>query len=478
MGMVGKNGESAGIPADNGLGTEALGHLLLRLALPSILAQVVNLLYNLVDRVFVGRIPDTGALALAGVGVAFPVIMFISAFASLVGMGGAPRASMAMGRGDRETAERILGSALVFLLVTGVLLFVLFFVSRRPLLHFLGASSDTIGFAEEYLTVYLFGTLSVQLTLGLNQYVSCQGFAKVAMATVCIGAVLNIVLDPLFIYCLDMGCKGAALATICSQSVSAVWIFCFFFGRRSILRLRRAYLRLDRRILLPVLALGMGPFILQSTECLVPLTLNAGMQYYGNDAYVSAMTILFVIAEMLFLPVDGLCQGAVPIMSYNFGAGNAQRVSGAFRLMAWWASALTFAGTAVVLLFPRPFIALFTSDTEVVRISAHGARLYMAGMLFSGIQLAIQRTFLALGQAKLAMCVALLRKLVLLIPLALLLPRMGFGTDGLFVSESVADVLSVAASIVLFVFHRRRLFVPASQSVQAEKSCRGDARND
>ncbi len=457
-GMDETSSKTAGNPADNGLGTEALGCLLLRLAVPSILAQMVNLLYNLVDRVFVGRIPDTGSLALAGIGVAFPVIMFISAFAGLAGMGGAPRASMAMGRGDNEEAERILGSALVFLILTGGLLSLLFLAVRRPLLHALGASPNTIEFADEYLTVYLFGTVAVQLTLGLNQYISCQGFAREAMTTVCIGAVLNIILDPVFIYWLDMGCKGAALATICSQSVSAVWIFCFFFGRRSMLRLRRAFLRLDRRVLLPVLALGMGPFILQSTECLVPLTLNAGMQQYGNDAYVSAMTILFVLAEVLFLPVDGLCQGAVPIMSYNYGAGHTQRVSGAFRLMVWWAFATAFAGTAVILLFPSPFIGLFTDDAEIARIGVHGARLYMAGMLFSGIQLAIQRTFLALGQAKLAMSIALLRKLVLLIPLALLLPRLGFGTDGLFVSESVADMLSVTASIALFARYRRRLF--------------------
>ena len=314
------------------LATKPLGRLLLRFAIPSIFAQIVNLLYNIVDRIFVGRIPEIGPLALAGLGVAFPIILIISSFSFLAGMGGAPLASIAMGRGDNAKAERILGSACVFLLVMSVVLTVLCFWAMRPMLLMFGASEQTIGYAVDYFSLYLLGTPAVQLSLGLNYYISCQGFAKTSMMTVLIGAALNIILDPIFIYGLDMGCKGAALATICSQAVSAVWIFAFFFGKRTILHFRRQYLRLDLKELVPVILLGLSPFFVQVTDCIVPLVMNAGMQQYGNDYYVGTMTVMFSIEQLLRLPADGLCQGAVPIMSYNYGAGKPERVKKTFFL--------------------------------------------------------------------------------------------------------------------------------------------------
>ena len=293
-------------------------------------AQIVNLLYNIVDRIFVGRIPEIGPLALAGLGVAFPIILIISSFSFLAGMGGAPLASIAMGRGDNAKAERILGSACVFLLAMSVVLTVLCFWAMRPMLLMFGASEQTIGYAVDYFSLYLLGTPAVQLSLGLNYYISCQGFAKTSMMTVLIGAALNIILDPIFIYGLDMGCKGAALATICSQAVSAVWIFAFFFGKRTILHFRRQYLRLDLKELVPVILLGLSPFFVQVTDCIVPLVMNAGMQQYGNDYYVGTMTVMFSIEQLLRLPADGLQPGAVPIMSYNLRRGQTERVKKTF----------------------------------------------------------------------------------------------------------------------------------------------------
>ena len=328
----------------------------MRFAVPSILAQIVNLLYNIVDRIFVGRIPDIGPLALAGLGVSFPIILIISAFSFLAGMGGAPLASIAMGRGDYAKAERIVGASCIFLLLMSFVLAGLCFLTMRPMLLMFGASEQTIGYAMDYFSLYLLGTPAVQLSLGLNYYISCQGFAKTSMMTVLIGAALNIILDPIFIYGFGMGCKGAALATICSQTVSAVWIFAFFFGKRTLLRFRRRYLRLDFKELTPVILLGLSPFFVQVTDCIVPLVMNAQMQHYGNDYYVSTMTVLFSIEQLLRLPVDGLCQGAVPIMSYNYGAGKPERVRKTYFLILTFSFAFTSLCSWLILLFPQVFI--------------------------------------------------------------------------------------------------------------------------
>ena len=439
------------------LGTMPLGRLMFQLAVPTVFAQIVNLLYNLVDRIYVGRIPGEGSMALAGLGVTFPVIMLISAFAALVGQGGAPRASICMGQKDMEGAERILGSSTAFLIVLSLVLSVVFMAVKEPLLMMFGASETTIPYANEYLGIYLLGTIAVQIALGLNQFVTCQGFARTGMMTVLIGAVLNIILDPILIFGFDMGVSGAAVATVFSQAVSALWVFWFLCSKKSIIRIRRKYLRLDKKALGPVLLLGVSPFIMQATECLVQLTFNTGMQTYGNDYYVGAMTVIFSLSQMIFLPVQGISQGAAPIISYNFGAGNIKRVKDAFRLLLICALLFTLVSAGLFVLVPGVFVALFSSDPQIQEIASFGMRIYFAGFTIFGAQLACQQTFLALGEAKISMFLALLRKVILLIPLALLLPKLGLGTTGLFLAEPISDVLAVAATVTMFRLNISRI---------------------
>lgn len=455
--MSGKTVQAKDEQKENKLGTAPLGRLMVSLAVPTILAQIVNLLYNMVDRMYVGRIPEAGSMALAGLGVSFPIIMLISAFAALVGMGGAPQAAICLGKKDQDGAERILGSAIAFLTVLAIALSVFFYIVKEPLLMAFGASENTIPYANEYLGIYLLGTISVQFALGLNQFITCQGFSKIGMMTVMIGAVLNIVLDPILIFGMEMGVRGAALATVVSQTVSAVWVLIFLCGKKSILKVRREYLRMDWKTLAPVLALGVSPFIMQSTECLVQLTFNSGMQRYGNDYYVSAMTILFSVMQFLFLPLQGLSQGATPIISYNYGAGNRERVQKAFRLLLFTALAFSLCCTGLTLLFPQLFVAIFTTDQETMRIGVYGLRIYMFGFLFFGAQSACQQTFVALGQAKISMFLALLRKVVLLIPLAIILPKLGLGTNGLFIAEPVSDMLAIATTSTLFALNFKKI---------------------
>ncbi len=446
---------------NNPLATAPLGPLMVQLAVPTVFAQIVNLLYNMVDRIYVGRIPETGTYALAGLGVSFPIILLISAFASLVGMGGAPQAGIAMGKKDNQRAEEILGNSVLCIILLSFCLCGIFFAVKEPILMMFGASETTLPFANQYLGIYLLGTVSVQVALGLNQFISCQGFAKTSMMTVLIGAVSNIILDPIFIYGFRMGVSGAALATIISQSISAVWVLLFLMGKKSLIRIRPKYLRLDPKILLPVLALGISPFIMQSTECLVQLTFNTGMQKYGNDYYVGAMTILFSVTQMLFLPIQGLAQGATPIISYNFGAGNAGRVRRTFKLMFIASVAFSFCATSIILLFPKPFISLFSGDPEIIRIGSYGIRIYAFGFLIFGAQCACQQTFLALGQAKISMFLALLRKVILLIPLALILPAIGnLGVNGLFIAEPISDVLAVLTTVTMFALNVKKILAP------------------
>ena len=349
--------------------------------------------------------------------------------------------------------KRILGSACVFLLAMSVVLTVLCFWAMRPMLLMFGASEQTIGYAVDYFSLYLLGTPAVQLSLGLNYYISCQGFAKTSMMTVLIGAALNIILDPIFIYGLDMGCKGAALATICSQAVSAVWIFAFFFGKRTVLHFRRQYLRLDLKELVPVILLGLSPFFVQVTDCIVPLVMNAGMQQYGNDYYVGTMTVMFSIEQLLRLPADGLCQGAVPIMSYNYGAGKPERVKKTFFLILAFSFGFTTIASWLILLFPKTFIMPFTDSQRLIEITIPAIRIYFGGMMFIGVLYACQRTFMALGRTKLSLLGAMMRKLVILLPLCFILPRLGYGTDGLLYAECIADVLGSAIVFAIFIWN-------------------------
>lgn len=428
---------------NNDLGSDRIGSLLLRLALPAIMAQLINALYNIVDRIYIGHIPSVGDIALTGVGVTFPILMLISAFSAFIGMGGAPRVAIKMGAGKDDEAEEILGNSFATLLILSISLTVLFLLFGKPLLMLFGASKDTIGFASTYMTIYVCGTVFVQLALGLNSFISTQGFATTSMATVIIGAVFNIVLDPLFIYVFGMGVAGAAIATVLSQAVSAIWVLRFLCSKKSKIRIRKKYFRLRPSVILPVMALGISPFIMQSTESLVNIALNSSLQLYGGDIAVGAMTILGSVMQFCMMPLQGLTQGAQPIISFNYGAHRNDRVKQAFRYLLTVSLSYSAALWCVSMFAPQVFVAMFTSRAELFDKAVWALRIYMAGSVVFGIQIACQQTFVALGQAKVSLLMALLRKIVLLIPLVYLLPC--FFADkvfAVFLAEPVADVLA------------------------------------
>ena len=452
------------------LGSGSVGKLLFSLALPTITSQIVNMLYNLVDRVYIGHMTPAetvGKLALTGVGVCLPVIMLISAFAALMAMGGAPRASIATGRGDLEEAERIMGNSLTLLLVASFVLTVFFRLFARPLLLTFGASANTIGYAVDYLQLYTLGTVFVQVTLGMNAYITAQGFTTVSMKTVLIGAVLNTILDPIFIFGLHLGVRGAALATILSQAVSAVWVLRFLTGQQTKWHLYRTALRPKASVFLPSLALGLSPFIMQSTESLIAVCFNSSLLQYGGDIAVGAMTVLTSIMQFAMMPLQGLTQGAQPIISYNFGARNAQRVRDAFRVLLKACVVYSMTLWILVQLFPRMFAQVFTSDPDLIHYTAWALRIYMGATGIFGIQIACQQTFVALGNAKTSLFLAILRKIILLIPLIYLLPC--FLSDkafAVFLAEPVADFLAVCTTATLFA----KQFRPAMAALENPKS--------
>lgn len=381
------------------LGEGSVGKLLLSLALPAIVAQLVNVLYNIVDRIFIGRMVN-GEVAMAGVGVAFPIIMIISAFSALIGMGGAPLAAIKMGEKDNEGAEKIISNSFSTLIIIGLICTIVFLIFKEDLLWAFGASDATIGYAVDYLTIYLIGTVFVQIALGMNPFINTQGFAKIGMVTVVIGAIINIVLDPIFIFKLNLGVKGAALATILSQFVSAIWVLTFLFGKKSILKIRVNYLAPKFKVLLPIVALGVSPFIMQSTESLVLISMNNKLQLYGGDLAVGAMTIMSSIMQIVTLPLMGLSQGAQPIISYNFGAKNIERVKRTFKLLLTSCLTYTFIMWAALMVFPEVFVGIFNNKPELVEITSWSMRIFFGGIFIFGAQIACQQTFLALGQAK------------------------------------------------------------------------------
>ena len=446
---------AAAASVDQRLGTAPLVPLIFSLALPTALAQLVNMLYNIVDRIYVGHIPGSGSLALAGLGVTYPIIVLITAFSNLIGMGGAPRASVAMGRGDYKTAEKILGNCITLLIVLSVVLSVVFTIYGEPVLRAFGASENTLPYAMAYLRIYLMGTIFVQFTLGLTPFITNQGFAKTSMATTCIGAVCNIVLDPIFIYGFNMGVEGAAIATILSQAVSAVWVLIFFTGKRSELRIRKENLIPAGRTLALVLSLGVSPFLMTATECVIQLAFNTGAATYGGDSAVAIMSILFSVAQIANLPVQGFCQGAQPVVGFNFGARKLERVRQAFKIMLAVSMGVTTVVVGAVELAPQLFLGLFSSDAELIALGTAPLRIYMLGFFFMGAQLACQQTFLGLGEAKISMFIALLRKVILLLPLSLVIPRV-FGAlglnqlVGLYVAEPVSDIISASTCTILF----------------------------
>ena len=439
------------------LGTGSVGKLLFSLALPAIVAQIINVLYNLVDRIYIGHIPGVGADALTGVGITMPIIMAISAFAALVSMGGAPRSSIMLGRGDREQAEKIMGNCTVFLVFIAAVLTVVFQLFGRSVLLMFGASENTIPYAWGYMRIYSMGTLFVQLALGLNAFISAQGYARTSMYTVMIGAVCNIVLDPIFIFGLGMGVKGAAWATILSQSVSSIWVLRFLTSSKSGLRLHKRHLKVDLQVLGPCLVLGISPCIMQLTESVLNVCFNTSLLRYGGDIAVGAMAILSSVMQFSMLPLQGMTQGSQPIISYNYGALKADRVSRTFKLLLITCLSYSTLIWAVAMFLPEVFIAMFTSDAALSAYTVWAIRIYMATSLMFGAQIACQQTFIAIGNAKASIFLALLRKVILLIPFIYIFPR--FVTNqvmGVFLAEPVADFIAVSVTVFLFVVLFRR----------------------
>lgn len=440
------------------LGTQPIGRLLLKLALPTVAAQLINMLYNIVDRMYIGHIKDVGALALTGVGVCMPLIMIISAFAALVGNGGAPRASIYMGKKDTDTAQKILGNCFSLQIILSIILTIILLIGNKTFLLAFGASENTISYAVNYMNIYALGTIFVQLTLGMNAFITAQGFAKTGMLSVLIGAVANIVLDPVFIFGMNMGVRGAALATIISQTLSCIWVLSFLFGKKTFLKIKPENLRLHAKIILPCVALGSSLFIMQASESIISVCFNSSLLKYGGDIAVGAMTILTSVMQFAMLPLQGLGQGAQPIMSYNYGAKNNDRVRKTFRLLLNVSFGYSIVLWAIVMLLPQMFAMMFTSDNDLLSFTSQALRIYMASMFMFGIQIACQMAFNALGKAKDSIIVAVMRKFILLIPLIYIMPAIfkANQTNAVYMAEPVADFIAVCFTAILFAFEFKK----------------------
>ncbi|WP_294706014.1 MATE family efflux transporter [uncultured Fusobacterium sp.] len=438
------------------LGKAPLKELFIIMAIPSVLAQLINVLYNIVDRIYIGHIKEVGSLALTGVGVTFPIIMVVSAFSAFAGQGGAPLASIALGARDYKKAEKIMGNSMALLLVFSIVLTIFFQIFKTPLLYAFGASDNVIFYAQEYITLYLWGTVFVMLSLGLNTFISGQGNAKIAMLSVLIGAVTNIILDPIFIFVLGMGVKGAALATVISQAFSAVWVVYFLISEKSVIKIKVENLYFNKDILKKTATLGISPFIMQSTESLVLLTLNSGLQKYGGDLYVGSMSILTSVLQLITVPVSGITQGIQPVISYNFGAGNRKRVLQTFKGMLGVCLTVTMIMGGIGVLFPHIYVGIFTESHDLSSLTIKFMPIFILGMCIFGIQQAIQGTFLALGQAKFSIFIALLRKVILLVPLAIILPIF-IGVKGIYLAEPIADISSVSIASLIFILNYKKI---------------------
>lgn len=432
------------------LGTDPMLRLIFRMALPAVAAQFVNLLYAIVDRVYIGHIPGIGTDALAGVGVTMSIVILISSFSAIVGAGGAPLAAIALGQGNRERAGKILGNGFVLLLLFTVVTSSLAYLFMEPVLLLTGASEHTLEYAEDYLSVYLLGTLFVELSVGLNAFINTQGRPGIAMTSVLIGAAMNIVLDPVFIFGLDMGVKGAALATILSQACSAGWVLRFLFSRQASLPLERRYMKLDKGIVLSMLALGVSPFIMASTESLVGFVLNGSLKHFG-DIHVSALAILQSAMQFASVPLVGFAQGFVPVASYNYGHGYKDRVRSCFRISLITMFSFNFVLMLLMICFPSVVASAFTDDEVLIGTVRCVMPVFLAGMTIFGLQRACQNMFVALGQARISIFIALLRKVILLIPLALLLPRF-WGVNGIYAAEAISDATAAVCCTLLFAW--------------------------
>lgn len=438
------------------LGTENLWKLIISMAVPSMIAQVINVLYSIVDRIYIGRIEEYGSLALTGVGITASIIVLITAFTFFAGGGGAPLAAMRLGRKDREGAEEILGTSTALLLVFSVILTIFFLIFKEPILYAFGASDNTIPYALDYLSIYLCGTIFVQISLGLNTFISAQGQAKIAMMSVCIGAIINIILDPILIYGLGLGVRGAAIATIFAQFCSAMWVLRFLTSKKSAIRLRLSNIRLRRSLVASIAALGISPFIMCSSESFVQVILNTSLLRYGGDLYVGAMAILISVMQLITIPMNGISSGIQPIISYNYGAGNADRVIGTIkRLLICTLTCSIIAGGSITL-HPEIFAGLFTTDQELLALTAEVMSFYYFGIIFFGFFSTCQGGFLALGQAKSSLSMALLRKVFLLVPIALILPRY-MGVMGIYYAEPIADITVVIVASIFFLLSIKRI---------------------
>lgn len=447
------------------LGTERISSLFLRMVIPSVIAQLISLVYNIVDRIYIGHIPGTGSLALTGIGICMPLVIIISAFASLVGIGGAPLASIHLGRKEPQTAEKILGNCTAVLIGISIVLTIFFQLFASPLLILFGASQNTLPFALEYMRIYVWGTIFVQLSLALNQFITAQGFTKISMMTVLTGAICNIILDPIFIFLLNMGVRGAALATVLSQILSAAFVLLFLTGKKTGIRLKKQWMRPDLSLILRFLSLGLSPFVMQSTECILSICFNNSLLKYGGDIAVGAMSVFATVMQLATLPLTGIAQGAQPITSYNYGAGNWKRVASSFKLLLAVSLAYSTLMWITILLAPRLFIRIFTSDPELIAYSSSVIRIYFGALLCMGAQLACQNTFLALGNAKVSLFLALLRKVFLLIPLIYILPVvLPFDqTAAVLLAEPIADALAALTTLTMFLRqYRKYLFAKKS----------------
>ncbi len=438
------------------MATQPVGKLMASMTLPAILAQIINILYSIIDRIYIGHMEGVGANALTGVGVTFCITVFISAFSAFISNGAAPLSAIWLGKGDREHAEKILGNSVSFLIICTVALMAFFYAFQRPLLYMFGASDATIGYAVDYLSIYLVGTLFVELALGLNAFIICQSQPRIAMFSVLIGAIANIILDPIFIFGLHMGVKGAAVATVISQGLSAAWVMSFLLGKKSSLKICRSCMRLEGRILGSVFSLGISPFIMNATESFISIVLNHGLQAYGGDLHVGSLTIMQSIMQLFSAPINGFTQGMTPIVSYNYGARNFDRVKLLYRWMIGMCFGFRMISTATAMLLPRFYAGFFTNETELVALVGEVMPVFMAGMLVFGLQNGIQPTFLALGQAKVSLFIAVLRKIILLIPLAVILPRF-MGVMGVYWAEPISDTLSAATASVLFLLNIKKI---------------------
>ena len=450
---------------------EPVGKLLLRLALPTVTAQIINMLYNIVDRMYIGHIPETGAMALTGVGVCMPLIMIVTAFAAFVGYGGAPRASIFMGKGDHTSAEKTLGNCFVIQILISILLTAALLLWNRDFLMAFGASENTIQYGVDYMNIYAIGTIFVQLTLGMNAFITAQGFAKTGMLSVLIGAVANIILDPIFIFGFGMGVKGAALATILSQAMSCIWVLAFLFGKRTHLKIKKENLGLQAKIVLPSLALGCSTFVMQASESVISVCFNSSLLQYGGDIAVGAMTILTSVMQFAMLPLQGLGQGAQPIISYNYGAGNVERVKAAFKLLLKASLCYSILLWLFVMFFPQAFAAMFTSDASLMEYTKTALRIYMACLLLFGIQMACQMTFTSLGKAKASILVSVMRKFIPLVPLIYIMPTLFTSnqTMAVYMAEPVADFLAVSFTAILFTFQFKKVIAQMTTSSSSKK---------